>query len=231
MHQSVPAPRRAPPNPSSVRGGFGLVDRRALDVVTYWLQHKDGAQFISVAGGPADTSENGFTSGNYFVAVTRWLRGLDDKEFPEARTLPIMWAEFYPGLVSAGRKATGDEAVAIDMSNIIRAGVAGVNYLLLWEMEGTTGGASPTTGEGVWTDTARAGGGKPTALYTALIDLHQNFPEGTPLYRTTVTGPVTALAGARSVLMVSHSSTPLTVRVNQAQVRLGPFGVRVVPWT
>jgi len=213
---------------SPVRGGFGVVDQRALDAVTYWLQHKVGAQFLSLAGGPAATDESGFASGQYFVAVTDWLRGLDDQAYPGATTLPILWAEFYPGIDSAAGDATGQAAVAIDLSNIIQAGSAGADYLLLWEMEGSPSGASPTTGEGVWTDTAETTGGRPTALYTALEELHRAFPPGTAEYGAAVTGPVTALVGRQHVLLVSHSPGVLSVDVDHRRVSMDPYAVMVV---
>ena len=201
-------------HPSSIRGGFGVVDQRALDIITYWLQHKDGAQFVSMAGGPVASAESPFASGQYFVAVTDWLRGLNNQTYRGAGTLPIIWAEFYPGLASTAGVATGHEAVAIDMSTAIQAGVAGVRYMLLWEMEGDASGASPTTGEGVWTDTAKPLGGRPTALYVALADLNHYFPPSTTLYCAIATGPISALAAGHAVLLVSQSQSPLTVLVN-----------------
>ena len=163
-------------DPSSIRGAYGVVDQRSLDVISYWLQHKVGAQFMSIDGGPAVTDENGFASGQYFVAIANWLRGLDNAAYPGARTLPIVWAEFYPGLDSTAGDATGREAVAIDVSDIVQAGTAGVNYMLIWEMEGDASGTSPSTGESVWTNTADEGGGKPTVLYAALDELHDHVP-------------------------------------------------------
>ena len=79
------------PEHSSISGGFGVVDQRSLDVLTYWLQHKVGAQFISMAGGPAATPESAFASSQYFVAVTNWLRSLSNKTYPGADTLPLVW--------------------------------------------------------------------------------------------------------------------------------------------
>jgi hypothetical protein len=215
-------------DPSSIQGAFGVVDQRSLDVITYWLQHKVGAQFMSMAGGPASTAESPFASGQYFVAVAHWLRGLNSQTYPGASTLPIIWAEFYPGLSSATGVATGREAVAVDVSTAIEAGVAGVNYMLVWEMEGD---ASPTLGEGVWTDAAKPLGGRPTALYGALADLSAFFPPGTPLYCAIATGPVSAIASRNVVLLVSESRGPLTVRVNQTRVHLDPYEVTVVPST
>ena len=216
-------------DPSTVQGSFGVVDQRALDVVTYWLRHKAGAQFLSVEGGPAVTDESGFASGQYFVAVDRWLRALDPTIYPGAGTLPIMWAEFYPGLATTGAVARGQLAVAVDMSSFVAAGFSGASEMFVWEMEDKASGTDPSTGEGVWTDTAAAGGGAPTALYRALQELHRTFGPGTPLYRATVTGPLAALAGRTRVLLVSQSSSALVVDVNGTSVPMAPYEVTVVP--
>jgi hypothetical protein len=212
-------------HPSAVKGYFGVVDQRALNVVAYWLQHKVGAQFVSVDGGPAVTDETGFASGQYFSAVVRWLRGLSNTTYPGARTLPIIWAEFYPGLDSTSGLALGQQAVAIDLSNIIQAGTAGVSHMLLWEMEGGSSTSGLFAGESVWTDTAKSGGGQPTALYVALHDLHAAFPPGTVVYSAALAGPITALASRNYVLLVSHSPAAMTVDVNKTRVHLPPFGV------
>jgi hypothetical protein len=215
-------------HPSSVRGTFGVVDQRALNVLAYWLQHKVGGQFVSMDGGPAVTDENGFASGGYFSAVVKWLRGLSNTTYPGAKTLPLMWAEFYPGLDSTTGLALGQHAVAIDMSNIMQAGNAGVSHMLLWEMEGGPSSTGLFAGESVWTDTADAGGGRPTSLYVALHDLHSAFPPGTAVYATAAAGPVSALANKSGVLLVSHSPGAMTVAVNQTRVRMAPYGVTVV---
>ena len=216
-------------DPSTIQGSYGVVDQRALDVITYWLQHKSGAQFLTVEGGPGVTSESGFASGQYFVAVDRWLRALNPATYPGAPTLPVMWAEFYPGLSSAGPVATGQRAVAIDMSSFIQAGLSGASDLFVWEMEGNAAGAVPSTGEGVWTDTAAAGGGAPTALYRALDALHTSFGPRTSVVEATVAGPVAAIASRTRVLLISQSSSPLTVDVNGSSVQMAPYEVSVVP--
>ncbi|HTZ09489.1 MAG TPA: hypothetical protein VMB72_10470, partial [Acidimicrobiales bacterium] len=211
--------------PSPVEGAFGVVDPRALDVVAYWLQHKAGAQFMSMDGGPAVTDETGFASGQYFAAVAHWVRSLDPLVYPGAGTLPIVWAEFYPGLDATTGVATGEEAVAVDLASIIRAGTAGIDDMMIWEMEGTASGASSSTGEGVWTDTAAAGGGKPTWLAVALEELHAAFPPGTRLYGSTVAGPVDVLTGGTRALLVSESPVAQTVVLDKVKVSLGPYGV------
>jgi hypothetical protein len=212
---------------SPVHGSFGSVDQRDLDVITYWLAHKTGAQFVSMDGGPASTDESDFASGRYFAAVAHWLRTLDNTAYPGAASLPIMWAEFYPGIRSTSGTAAGQEAVAVDVSNVVAAGQAGVDYLLIWEMEGNAAGSSPSTGESVWTDTAEVDGGRPTALYAALLELAKVFPPGTRLYRTAIKGPVTALAGRNGIVLVSQSSDDLAVTVNGRETFLGPYAITV----
>jgi hypothetical protein len=213
--------------PSPIRGPFGVVDQRDLDAVTYWLAHKTGAQFVSIDGGPASTDESGFASGQYFVSVAHWLRTLDATTYPGAANLPLVWAEFYPGIESTSGTVTGREAVAVDISNLLEASRAGVNYLLIWEMEGNAEGSSPSTGESVWTDTADLDGGRPTALFAALVELARFFPPGTTLYRTAVKGPVTALAGRNGIVLVSQSSHDLAVTVNGRRTMLGPYAIAV----
>jgi hypothetical protein len=216
-------------DPSSLRGSFGTVDQRALDVVTYWLAHKTGAQFVSVDGGPSASSSNGFASGQYFAAVAEWLRDLNSIAYPGSNGLPLVWAEFYPGIDSRSGAATGQKAVAVDVANILQAGQAGVNYLLIWEMEGTAAGTSPSTGESVWTDSARTGGGRPTSLYRALVEIRRLFPPHTTLYRSTTRGPVAALAGAHGTLVVNESPLQLALSVNGERMRLRPYAVAATP--
>ncbi len=108
---------------------------RALKVLTYWLQHEFGAQPRPHRRRPEVTKETGFAAGAYFSAVTRWLRRPATRPTPGARTLPITWAELSgPGLDVGPR--SGAKGRGLDASNIIKAGVAGVGKMLLWEIEG-----------------------------------------------------------------------------------------------
>ena len=133
----------------------------------------------------------------------------------------------YPGIESASGPATGREAVAVDISNILEAGRAGVNYLLIWEMEGNAEGPVRPPAKAYGPIRPRVDGGRPTALYAALVELAKVFPPGTTLYRSTVKGPVTALAGAKGIVLVSQSSHDLTVTVNGRKTFLGPYAITV----
>ena len=114
----------APPEAvSNLKGPWGTADQRALDVVTYWLKNKHGAQFIAVDGyiGPRDNRPVQDATGK-FEAMTTWVRQQTD--------LPIWWAELHPTPDSA----TTDDARA---ASVIQAldGVdrAGGNVVLLWD--------------------------------------------------------------------------------------------------
>ena len=215
---------------NQVTGAWGSMDQRTLDVMTYWLQNKVGAEFISLDGGPQTNFEtgaiatDGFTSGKMFAQMANWIRSLDNAKYPGAKTLPIRWAEFYPGTGGV----TGQKAVAIDMDNAITAGLAGVSSVYIWEPEGDPNGGSKYTGYAVWTDVSRSGGGQPTPLYTALKVFHDTFPVGTQLYSVQVSGPVTALASADKVFLLSKSASILTVNVDGQSVTLSPYAVTTV---
>lgn len=221
----------SPYNPSNVKGAYGIIDQRSLDVITYWLRNKKGADFISMDGGPQTDHKtgalktDGFSAGQMFADLATWVRKLDNTKYPGARTLPIIWAEFYPGKSSA----TGQKAVAITIDNAIKAGLAGVNDIYIWEPEGNAQGNSPYTGKAVWTDTAKSGGGKATSFYAALKTMRNNFPVGTQLYSASVKGNITALAGKDKVLLVSRSASTLRVSVNGALVSLSPYAIVIVP--
>ncbi len=225
------APMKASPTGTSLKGVYGGIENTSLAAVQYWLQHKVGAQFISIDGGPdinAKTGQRGvnsFDAGSYFANVVHWIRGLNATSYPGSKSLPVFWAEFYPAV----GYSTGQKAVAKDVSNIIQAGQAGVSKMLIWEMEGDPGGYSPYTGVSVFTDTVTTQGGQPTVFYDALQSLHNTFPSGTVLYKTSVTGPITALASKADVLLVSQSSKSMAVMVNGRIVNMQPYGLTIVP--
>ena len=84
---------------SNVTKTYGTFDQRPFDVVEYWLQHKDGAGFITVDGSNEndDLTEitDPFTAAEKFADIVHWLRSLDGKVYPGATTLPIWLAEWY----------------------------------------------------------------------------------------------------------------------------------------
>ena len=108
---------------SDVRGPWGTADQRALDVVTYWLKNKRGAEFIAVDGyiGPRDNRPVEDASGK-FAALTAWVRTRTD--------LPIWWAEFHPTPSTA---TTDDARAAAVIQALDGVDRAGGNVVLLWD--------------------------------------------------------------------------------------------------
>ncbi|MGZ4166537.1 MAG: xylan 1,4-beta-xylosidase, partial [Solirubrobacteraceae bacterium] len=146
---SLSSPAAAGPLASRLRGGWGVIDKRALAAVSYWLRHKHGAQFISVDG--TSTTKDGYfrspsLGAQKFAAVTRWLR---------TRTrLPIWWSEFY---APRGPSSHASDPVAIaDLLSAIRSARASV--ALLWGPECEPNNQLPC----IWTSTLDHGGGEPT---------------------------------------------------------------------
>lgn len=144
---------------SSVRGPWGMVDQRALDVVEYWLGNAVGADFVSVDGS-ASLRDGTFLvpptqSAEKFAAVNEWLR---------ARTsLPIWWAEVYPVPYGTSSSYTPEEQARQWRSTIYALTRTGASVALLWQPE------SNSLHTGLWTAVSAPTGGRPTAVYGAVL--------------------------------------------------------------
>jgi hypothetical protein len=123
-------------SPSAVRGPWGVLDRRALDALEYWLDHKVGAQFLTLN---ATTANRRTGRGapvpvavEKFVAINEWIRQRTD--------LPIWYMEVYSP--AADRAPTSfSNWIAATPNSIDRALAAirdsGASAALLWDPEGT----------------------------------------------------------------------------------------------
>ena len=143
---------------SELRGPWGMVDQRALDVVQYWLEHAVGADFISVDGSTA------LRDGTYLVppiesaakfrAIDEWLR---------ARTsLPIWWSEVAPVPYGSSAKLSPQDLAAVWLATIRHLEESGAAVALLWQPE------SNDRHVGLWTAVDRSTGGRPTPLRDVL---------------------------------------------------------------
>jgi hypothetical protein len=201
--------------PSAIRGSWGIVDQRPLDVVTHWLAHKHGGDFLSVDGG-SSTRDKGliadpFTSAQKFAAVTTWLRA--------QTSLPVVWSEWYPRATSAD---TVHQAAVLAHS-LITTAKAGAGAVLLWQPQCV----APTVHSCLFTDTRVAGGGTPTALWDVTAAFADAFPSGTRLYDVALSAPgVTAMASASTLLLVNTSATAVGISGVKGVRTLGPYEVR-----
>ena len=207
-------------HPSGVKVAGLELDQRPLDTILYWLQNKHGAQFITIDGGNGAKNmsektggaytQNGYQMCNVFGAAVDWIRSLDANRYPGAKTLPVVWAEWY-----AYPHAEGDKASTMAQC-LIPTILSGARSALIWGAEGygTTGDSFPL---GFWTGTA-PGGGQPTPFYTIAKGVGNNFGPGTKLLKTTISGTVGALASPEMTMLVNHAAKSIKVRLNGAAV-------------
>jgi hypothetical protein len=210
---------------SSITGPYGTIDQRPLDAVMYWLEHKHGADFITLDAG-TDNKDGGST-GTYsgaqkFADVAAWLRRLPPGRYPGARTLPLWWAE-WKAEASPASKDLGylTSIVASGLATTLRSGAS---VALIWGAQGDAQGMGDP--EGLFTDTRSAGGGAATPLVDVMRGLRTRFPPGTRLVRAaTSSTSVDVLASATNVMLVNHSSRPKSVTFAGKHYQLGRFGV------
>jgi hypothetical protein len=162
-------------HPSKVRGPWGVLDQRALDVVDYWLKHAVGADFVAVDGG-AWTRDRGAVTTDFATvaklgAVTRWVR---------SRThLPIWWAEIYAE--SGDAASSADPRSAAVMANaLVTVAKAGASVALLWQPEASSDVRSPA----LFSSTSSQGGGRPLPLVGLLKALEGPLGEDPAAVKT-----------------------------------------------
>jgi hypothetical protein len=208
---------------------WGTLDQRSLDVLTYWLAHKDGADFITIDGGSSNQDgvwlTDEFTAAQKFVDVYHWIRSQPDG----GATLPIWWAEWYAEYPpSAPQNLNYYNAVMA--SDAIYTIMSGASVTLIWQPQGNTQGSSYP--EGIWTDTNKSKGGKPTPYYYTSVALKQYFGPGTQLYKPTISNStITVIASAQKMMLVNHLSTQQNVMVDNTVIKLGPYQVLVTATT
>jgi hypothetical protein len=144
-------------NPSALRGSWGVVDQRSLDVITYWLAHAHGASFIAIDGSPALSGSLKLTlkqGRDKILAINAWLRS--------KTSLPIWWSEVYA--VPYGRASSYTMQQQVDAWTNAASALqdGGTAVALFWQPE------SSASWTGLWSSTANLAGGLPTPLFNPL---------------------------------------------------------------
>jgi hypothetical protein len=152
-------------NPSTISGPWGTLDQRDLDVVSYWLTHADGAQFV-VVDGPTATRDAGLTTDpvtatEKFTAVDTWLKA--------HTTLPIWWAEYYVG------GNTGQQIAIAQAAALVRMAADGVAAAFMWQPEGDGSSCAGC----LYTDTAPVTGGMATISGVTFAKLRNSLANQT----------------------------------------------------
>jgi hypothetical protein len=130
-----PAPARGVR--SSLTGPWGAIDQNSLDAVSYWLDHKVGADFIAIDGRTAQPTivpKYPAAATNLFSTVDRWIA---------AQTpLPIWWMEWYARSPQLGAA----EWNAVSAYALVQIAASGARTALIWDSEFIPGRSTSTPG-------------------------------------------------------------------------------------
>jgi hypothetical protein len=201
------------PAPSAVRGPWGVVDQRELDVLSYWLTHNVGADFVAVDAMIA-TRDRGLitdvvTATQKFAAIDTWLR---------ARTsLPIWWSEFY--VQPVGAKWTPQHVAAAAVAALVSMATSGANAALVWQPE-----VDGSDGLGLWSSTYSRSGGIATPLATILAQLRPVLAAAAQPIRG-LPGSVSGLTTATTFVLVNVASTTQRTRLLTAVSKSFPTSI------
>lgn len=206
--------------PSDLKGSWGVMDQRSMDAVDYWLEHKEGADFISLDVSTANKDgisvDSAFQSISKMDAIARWIRARTDLPLWAAR-----WHPFPQGSEN-WEPAQQGALVAAGFAQLINSSV---EVALLWQPQAKSDSCIGC----LWTDTRLPGGGRPTPAFASLEALVANFPTGTPLLQTDVSSAhVTAISSPTVTVLINELAQPRDVRVNDVPVALGSYEVRIV---
>jgi hypothetical protein len=206
-------------HPSALTGDCGTVDQRSLDVLTYWLAHAHGADFIAVDASSRTRDDGTVTSSTVsaavFGAITRWIR--------QRTTLPVWWSEFHVGRADA---AGQPKLMATATAALLGMVGAQASAAFVWQPE-----ADPGTVEkrplALWTSTADAAGGEPLPYGDTLARVQELLADrAAPDPVSWPSADVGVLRGHSSALLVHSADGTVDIEVGGQVVHLGPYEVR-----
>jgi hypothetical protein len=137
--------------------------------------------------------------------------------------LPIWWSEnFFEG----GGWSYQAAGLATIMYHELKVGS---RLSMVWGPEGTAGNVDGGNYQNLYSDTRRAGGGRPFPFYSAFLAFHTYFGPGTRLYRTACSaGDVLVLASIDHIMLINQRNANITVRVNGLTLRMHRYGIRLL---
>lgn len=201
-------------HPSDLRGPWGVVDQRPLDVLEYWLAHNDGADFVTLDGW-IKTRDQGliadpFEATDVYRVVTEWLRARTD--------LPIWWSEVHV----ADPTWSLELQDAVTTTALIKMAQAGAELALLWSPQQDVFGCAGC----LWTDPA-LGPVQATPLSRTVAAWSHCAPVGVPWLQVTSAqaGRMTADGTSAGTFLVNRSGEDLTFSVDDETHPLVADGV------
>lgn len=160
------------PDASDIRGPWGALDQRPLDVLEYWLANNVGADFIAVDGSTTNRGQQDAISpvdvgAQKFAVIDDWIA--------QRTRLPIWWAEFYANVPADAEAGYDSPASAVSTLAVLQAMArSGTSGALLWGPEGS----DDLDYSSLWSPATEASGGQPTPLTDAWRWLVPRLREG-----------------------------------------------------
>jgi len=190
---------------SITSSAYGTIDQRSLDVITYWLAHKKGADFFCL---DASTDANDYTSYEVMAATKKyadlstWVH--------QQTTLPVWWSEDY-----IGTQDTVKQPAALACMLAWHA-LSGDKVSLRWSPESQDVTSAKTDDCNFFTNTLNPGGGYPYANYPVYKNFNLYFPSGTNLMKTTVSDGTSIMAVASKThrMIINKTGSTKTVSIN-----------------
>jgi len=195
------------------------------DSLSYWLKNKHGADYLCIDRGVHDGHDpNVFTEANAMALA--WTYKKIEKDIRALTPdLPIIWSEYY-GITPA----SGEQFIAAQCASFYYHMIKGDTSnqrlrALLWSPVG--GGNTP---HDLITATSNTLGGRSTPHYQVFKWLHDIFPPGTVLYRTTSSDTlVEVLANATYAMVINKYNETVGVTLNGRFYEFAPYEVRLIP--
>ena len=197
------------------------ITKRNREVLSYWLKHKRGADFIVLDRSVKSShDQNTYTEAQLlsftaiFDDIARQTRALTN--------LPIWWAESH-FVSNAERPDFEAVGIASMLYHQLKVGSA---VSLCWAPQARP---SRANGQHFFTDTLGEDGGQPLPAFYVYKSFKDDFKPGTRLYQARSSSrDVEVLASATKVLLINKRPTPQVILVNQTRVPVDGYAVKVL---
>ena len=209
-------------DPSSLSGAWGVMDQRSLNALSYWLNNKNGGEFICFDGGNVHKTNpnlvNSFEMCEKFKAANNWVR-----QQTNGKTIPIWWSENYMHLNELPNTEEANNALGAYTS--IKMITSDASVALLWGND-TINHCMPP----LWSNTTLIGGGLPFLWFNSTKTINFDFGSGKTICKSTSSSPdVAVLATDNKAMLINKTNQNQAITLNGEIINsLYPYEVRFI---